>query len=212
VAIDQFYMSHVAAAALTLPAAVATVILAPEIVLILLGRGWEPAAPALSALGAGVYFRLSFKVSSTIVLAYGRSWRQAVQQAIYAIMVVGGSLFGMRYGLTGIALAVLAALAWQFWAQTDLALRTIRGSWAALLKTLVPVLIAGAAAAAGGFAGELLLSPGAGPWLRLVVIGSAIALPYAAALWLFHNSYQIRALVRLFAAVFDTTPRQAPLE
>jgi PST family polysaccharide transporter len=211
-ALDQFYMSHVAAGALTLPAAAATVILAPEIVAILLGKGWEPAAPVLSVLGAGIYFRLSFKVSSTVVLAYGRSWRQAVQQAIYAIMVVAGSLYGMRYGLTGIAWAVLAALAWQFWAQTDLALRTIRGSWAALFKALVPVFVAGAAAAAGGIAGDLLLSEHASPWLRLIALGSAIALPYAGTLLLFHNSYQVRTLVRLFAAVFDSKPAQAPVE
>jgi PST family polysaccharide transporter len=206
IAIQQFYLTHVAAAALTLPASIAMVLLAPEIVTILLGDNWLPAAAALSVLGAGLYFRLAYKVSGSVVLAYGRSWRSAAQQAIYAILVLGGALYGMRFGIEGIAWAVLVALAWQFWAQTSLALASINGSWRGLALALLPVMTPAAAGAAAGIGAHALLDGAANVWLRLLAIGFAIALPYAAGLWLQRGNPQIETLVGISKRLFARTP------
>ena len=196
-AVRQFYLTHVAAAVLTLPAAIATVILAPDIVAILLGDGWEKAAPILAILGAGIFLRLGYKVSGVVALAYGHSGRSAAQQGIYAGLVIAGSILGVRYGLEGIACAVVFALIWQYWAQTGLALQSIAGSWAALAAAMVPVLLAATAAAGGGIAANVLLGPDSSPWVRLAAIGLAIALPYCGCLWLLRRTPQIAALARL---------------
>ena len=203
IAIQQFYVTHVAAAALTLPASVAMVLLAPEIVAILLGETWQPAAVALSVLGAGLYFRLAYKVSGSIVLAYGRAWRSALQQATYAILVLGGALYGVRFGIEGIAWAVLAALTWQFLALTNLALASIGGSWRGLTAALLPVLIPAAVGTAAGVGAHALLDGTENPWLRLIVIGLAIGLPFLAGLWLQRRNWQIAALTRVLGGLLD---------
>jgi len=200
-ALRQFYLIHVAAAALTLPLSVATVLLAPEIIAILLGPGWEPAVPVLAILGAGIFFRLGYKVSGSVVLGYGRSWRAAFQAAIYAILVVGGSLFAYRYGLTGIAWAVFVALAWQFWAQTNIALESTGGTWLALGAATLPVIIATAAGAAAGSAGYALLGGFSHVWFRLIAIGLMIALPYVAVLWLFRRNAQVEELAQAITSL-----------
>jgi PST family polysaccharide transporter len=204
-AVTQFYVAHVAGAALTLPTAVAAILLAPEIVAILLGPGWEPAAPVLSILGAGIFLRLAYKVSGSVVLAYGRSWRAAYQAAIYAVLVVAGSLFGMRYGLEGIAAAVFVALAWQFWAQTNLALVSIGGSWRGLARALAPVTYATVAGAAAGIAGHAALNGTDNPWVRLFAIGMAIAVPVLIGLWLQRGNPQLASLFAASKGLFRTT-------
>jgi PST family polysaccharide transporter len=200
-AVRQFYLTHVAAAALTLPMSLASVLLAPEIIAILLGPGWEPAGPVLGILGAGIYFRLAYKVSGVVVLGYGRSWRSAFQATIYAILVVGGSLFAYRYGLEGIAWAVLIALAWQFWAQTAVALDSTGGSWRALGAALWPVILATLVAAVAGIGTFALLEHSSNPWLRLMAIGLAMTLPYSGILWLLRGTAPIEGLIRLVKSV-----------
>jgi PST family polysaccharide transporter len=187
---------------MTLPASVATVLLAPDIIGILLGARWGAAAPVLAILGIGVFLRLAYKVSSTVVLAYGASWRSALREGVYATLVVGGSILGMRDGLTGIAWAVLLALAWQFWAQTQLALTIIGGKWASLAAALVPLFLATAAAATGGVLADALLGPLAGHWARLIVVGAAIGAPYCLCLWLLRQTETVASLVRASTTLF----------
>lgn len=212
VAIRQFYLSQFAAAAIMLPAAVATVILARDIVFLLLGERWSPAAPVLAILGAGMYLRLGYKVSSTVSLAYGRSWQAAMREGIYAIIVIGGSLIGKSSGLTGIATAVLLALVWQYWAQTNLALRLIGGKWAQLGAAVAPLLMSTAVAGTIAAAASVWLGPAADHWLRLAAVVVSLAAGYAACLWLLRNTSYTAAFMRLPRSLFSGRPNPPTVE
>jgi PST family polysaccharide transporter len=195
--VEQFYLSHVAAAAIMLPATVVTVLLAHEIIAILLGNGWEAAAPVLQILGLGLVLRLGYKVSSTVVLAYGDSWKVAAREGVYAAMVLVGAYVGSSYGLEGIAAAVLLALLWQFAAHSNLAFETIGGSWSGLGRALSPVVLATAAGAITGSGADIALGHQTQPWLPMIVVGGAVAAGYLAILWLFLRSHYVAAVIKL---------------
>jgi hypothetical protein len=136
-------------------------------------------------------------------------WQAVARQSVYALIVVGGSLAGSRYGLEGIAFAVLGALAWQFWALTNLAFRQVGGTWSGLGAALLPVIIASAASALVGGVADYVTDPSYGVWIRLLVIGIATAVPYFATLWMFRQTPQVAQLVRLSSELLPQ--RRQPL-
>lgn len=133
-----FTMSHFFVAALMAPGAALTVLLAPQIVLVLLGPQWSVAANVLAVFGAAMYFRLAYKVSGAFVAAEGAVYRSAAVQAVYALLVVVGAIIGSRYGLAGVAIGVTVALVIQHFMFVDLAVRVCKGSWRDYWKASSP--------------------------------------------------------------------------
>jgi PST family polysaccharide transporter len=99
-----------ATAALTLPLCAWGLVLGPEIIFVLLGPGWEEAVIPFQILSLGVYFRSGYQFSASIVFATGHVFALSVCQGIYGILIVGGALFGARWGIVGVAIATLLAL------------------------------------------------------------------------------------------------------
>ncbi len=99
-----------ATAALTLPLCAWGLVLGPEIIFVLLGPGWEEAVIPFQILSLGVYFRSGYRFSASIVFATGHVFALSVCQGIYGILIVGGALFGARWGIVGVAIATLLAL------------------------------------------------------------------------------------------------------
>jgi PST family polysaccharide transporter len=206
--VKQFYMSHLAAAAIMLPATIVTVLVADEIVEILLGGGWQAAAPVLRILGFGLALRLGYKVSSTVVLAFGASWPVAFRELVFAVLVLVGSYLGSAYGLKGIAAAVLVALVWQFVAHSSLALGTIGGRWADLWRALSPLLPATVLSAIAGSSAKWATGHIGEPWLPVLVVSAAVGSTFVATLWLFRRNYYIAALVRIATKTIFRARRQ----
>lgn len=84
---------------------------AREIVLVLFGGQWLEVVPTLQILSLGMFFRLAYKNSDTLVRSLGAVYRHSARQLVYTLLVLAGSLLGSRYGLPGVAWAVLAAVA-----------------------------------------------------------------------------------------------------
>jgi O-antigen/teichoic acid export membrane protein len=144
-------------ALLTLPISVLVAVLAPEIVLVLLGRDWTGVIVPLQILAAGIFLRLNSRLSDSLVIALGQVYAISWRQWIYAAAVFAGSLLGQTFGLPGVAAGVLAALLLNLALTVQLSVRLTSLRPADLASACArPVLVAalfgsvlGAAAATG---------------------------------------------------------------
>ena len=94
-----------------IPASVLVSLYAPEIVHILFGAKWLPLTSILSILGAGTYFRLGYKIPSSVLQACGYVGTNAIIQCVYAACVVAGALLSVHYDLNILATAILGCVA-----------------------------------------------------------------------------------------------------
>ena len=92
------------------PLCVAIWILAPEIVSVLLGEGWEAVVDPLRIMVLCLPFRIMIRMTDSLVRAKGAVYLSASRKAIFAIAVVLFCGFGTQWGITGAAWGALAAL------------------------------------------------------------------------------------------------------
>ena len=153
------YRSGVAVCALLiLPASVVVVMVAPELVLVLLGPAWAAIEVPLRILVLGMLFRTSYKLSDSVARATGAVYARAWRQAVFAGAVVAGSLIGQFWGLEGVAVGVVAAVTLNFALMAQLSLRLTGMRWVEFGAAHRPGLALAAALGAGTW---LLLG-----WLR----------------------------------------------
>ncbi len=93
-----------------LPASVLVTIYSPEIVQVLFGHKWLPITGVLGILALGTYFRLGYKLPSTMLQASGFVGTSAIIQCIYAGCVVIGALISVRFGLEALAGCILVSV------------------------------------------------------------------------------------------------------
>jgi O-antigen/teichoic acid export membrane protein len=169
-------------AMLTLPASVLLFVLAPEIVAILLGPGWEAVALPLQIFAVVLLPRTAYKISGSLTRATGAVLGGAWRQWVYAGEVVLGCAIGSRWGINGVAVGASVAIVLHAATMLKFSARIERGlvarvlgayakslplavavavvCWplAAWLRESMPaVLVALATAAAGAAAGALAL-------------------------------------------------------
>ncbi|WP_246806133.1 MULTISPECIES: lipopolysaccharide biosynthesis protein [unclassified Ensifer] len=116
-------------ALLVLPASVVVMAVLPELVQVLLGPGWENAVLPLQILAAGMLFRTSYKLSDSITRATGAVYARAWRQAVFAFAVGAGSFIGQHWGVTGVALGAVIAVASNFLLMAQLSLRLTGLKW-----------------------------------------------------------------------------------
>lgn len=97
-------------AMVSISGAVLLSVAAPEVVTVLFGEHWLAAVPPLRILAFGVFFRTCYKNSDTVIRAMGAVYSLAFRQTLYAAAVLGGAWFGSRWGIEGVAYAVLFAV------------------------------------------------------------------------------------------------------
>lgn len=122
-------------ALVSLPLGVFLLFAAEPLVEAVFGPRWRGIAPTLSVLSFGVFFRTAYKCSDTVVRSLGEVYRYAVQQAVYAVCIVLGSLAGsLAGGVTGVAVGVVAAVAVNYVLMTRLSARLLSVSAEELLS------------------------------------------------------------------------------
>lgn len=127
-------------AILTLPLSALALVLAPEIVRVLLGDRWTAVTAPFRVLVLGTLFRTSYKISDSLTRALGAVYRRAWRQWTYAVLVIGGAILGQRWGITGVAWAVLFALLVNFLLTAQLGTRLVQIGWREYLSAHVPAL------------------------------------------------------------------------
>jgi PST family polysaccharide transporter len=116
-------------AAVALPVSAGLWVLAPEIVALVLGPGWEGAIAPFGVLSLVVLFRATYKVSDSLARATGAVYRRAWRQAVYAAAVLGFAMLGQRHGLAGLATGVAVGITLNFLLMADLSTRLAALSW-----------------------------------------------------------------------------------
>jgi PST family polysaccharide transporter len=162
------------------PAMGTLAIAAPHLVDTLYGPRWIGVVAPLQILCAAGYFRALYHlggiVAQSVGWVYGELWRQAV----YAAIVIAGALVGSRYGLSGVAMGVGAAILYMFFASAQLALRATDTSWRAYFRVQVGGLVTAAAASGAALAVRQLLEAWQAPsgTIALAVVAAA-AVPWS---------------------------------
>lgn len=121
-------------ATLTLPASVFAIMAAPELIRLVLGPGWDPVVLPFQVLAAGIYLRTAYRLMASVILAKGHVFSLAVAQGVYAVLVVGGSLYALQWGITGVAGATLAALIVFYALLSAVSMRIASVDWGAFLR------------------------------------------------------------------------------
>jgi PST family polysaccharide transporter len=127
-------------ALLILPVSIVITQVTPEIVIVLLGAQWLPAAEPLQILALAMIFRSSAKISDSVARATGAVYARAWRQWIFALAIVSGSLIGQHWGLTGVSFGVLAAIIFNSLLMVQLSLRLTGMSWRAFGLAYLPAL------------------------------------------------------------------------
>jgi O-antigen/teichoic acid export membrane protein len=150
-------------AMLALPTSAVLLVLAPEIVLLLLGSQWDAVVLPFQILAASLLFRTSYKMSDSLARATGAVYRSAWRQWVYAGAVMLGSWLGHFWGLSGAAAGVAAAIFLHFLLMLHLSTALAAVSWSELGRIHLRY---GLLAAATGAA--CLAAAGAARWLGMV--------------------------------------------
>lgn len=179
------YLQAVASIALVmLPIGVIMTVLAPEVIVVLLGSRWVEVIPPFQVFAIGLLFRTSYKMSDSISRATGAVYRRAWRQAIYAGLVFAGAWVGSRWGVTGVSVGVLVSLVINFVLMADLSLAVAHTTWRRFAGAHVPAMLT---AALGGsitwLSITLLRHSGASPLLRLVGASLVTLAAIGLALW-----------------------------
>lgn len=173
-----------------LPVGIASSLLAPEIIRVLLGGNWGEAVAPFQVLALAMFFRTAMKISSVVLTGAGSAYRVAWSQTIYGFFVVAGALVMVRYGITAVAFATLAALIVTYLVSTRQALRLVNMSWRRLAAAYLPAL-----AVAPIVAGTILIVAlpmrmvEAPPLLILIAAGGATLTLLSAILFTFPRLY-----------------------
>lgn len=100
-----------------------------EIVDLVLGEQWTGVVLPLQILSIGLFFRVGYKVSDSLVRAKGAVYQGAWRQWVYALSVVVFSAIGTMKGLPGVAFGVVAAVALKYGLMAHLSLRLTEMGW-----------------------------------------------------------------------------------
>lgn len=128
---------------IVVPASLFLFVLAPEIVLVILGPGWEQIALPFQILILGTIFRAGYKLNDAVAMAVGAVYKKAKLKILYAIMVVAGAWIGSSWDLPGVAVGVFSALFVHYLLMTILSLNYIQINVVSFLKMQIPSILGG---------------------------------------------------------------------
>jgi PST family polysaccharide transporter len=166
---------------LVIPGTMLAILLAPEVVDALLGPRWRGVTAPLQILAAGMFFRVGYKMSVVFVKATGAVYPFALRQIPYPVMVLSFCWLGTRWGISGVAAGVVAALGVHYLLLTTLGLRVARLTIREYVLAHRPALLLGGAvfvqawiALSGARAGHLA------PWASVAIVGLSTCVTTAA--------------------------------
>lgn len=113
---------------------------APEIVAVVLGGRWGETVSVLGILALAVPFQTCGILNTATIRASGAAYREAWRQAAHAFLIVLGAWLGSRWGLNGVAVAIVGAQIIAFVLTTWLAATLLGLRPRRLLRSCLPAL------------------------------------------------------------------------
>ncbi|MFN2432174.1 MAG: lipopolysaccharide biosynthesis protein [Gemmatimonadota bacterium] len=127
-------------ALVTAPLSALLVITAPELVRVLLGPGWDAAVLPFQILSVGILFRAGYMTGDSLARALGIMYERSKREAVYAGLVLAGSLAGLRWGLPGVSVGILGAVLVNYVLAAAMSLRPLECGWGDYLRSQLPGL------------------------------------------------------------------------
>jgi O-antigen/teichoic acid export membrane protein len=136
-----FYRTITLLTAYVGPLLVIFIWVAEPLVLTVYGAKWLPAAGPAQILAVAGFFLVLGRPASVLLEARNRLNQEMVVQAVTLVVAVGGSLFGLRWGLTGAAWAIVSAHIFSATCLYMLAHRTVRASARDMTRAVSPAIV-----------------------------------------------------------------------
>ena len=131
-------------ALVALPVSVMVFVCAPEIVSVILGGQWAPVVVLLQILAVAILFQMCDILNLAAIGALGAVYRQAWRQGLHAFLVVVGAWYASRWGLGGVAVAIVGAQVASYLLLTQLTMSLLEVRPRQFLRCYLPALWAGA--------------------------------------------------------------------
>jgi PST family polysaccharide transporter len=128
-------------ALVVLPASCYAIVMAPEVIRVIYGPGWEPAVVPFQILCLSMFFRAAYKISTSIIFACGAIYNLVIVQFVYGVLVVGGAILMQRWGLAGVAVSSAFAIGVNYWLLSRTSLRLVNQPWREFGRWHVPGLL-----------------------------------------------------------------------
>ncbi|WP_114778200.1 lipopolysaccharide biosynthesis protein [Botryobacter ruber] len=184
-------------ATISIPLSIVLVLLAPEIIMVLLGPKWTAVILPFQILTCSLLFRMSYKMSDSLARATGAVYKRAWRQVIYAVLVVAGTYIGQFWGLPGVAVGVAMALITNFLLMAQLSLGITHVSWLKMAQVHWHGLVLGLTIGIASYTLVTLCRLHLhSHFLTLLVTGVALGILLALAIWRFPGliSHELKEL------------------
>ena len=145
----NFRRAMFANALILLPASAALLVLAPELIRLLMGAGWDDSVLPFRVLAVTILMRTSWKVGALTAGAAGWIRGVAIVNGIYMVTVIGGAMISIHWGIVGVAATTAFAITVAFVGTSYLALE-VSGLpvselvWAHVPGFVVAIVVGGA--------------------------------------------------------------------
>jgi PST family polysaccharide transporter len=181
----RYYLRAVRFVALaSMPLIAVLFVVAPEVVLLILGPQWTEAAGLFSIMSVAAFLQPVITTSGWIYVALGQTGRMARWGALFAVIYCASFAIGLPWGARGVALGYTAAV----WALA------VPGMWAALrlspvrlgdlVRTVAGPTVLAFACGAAGWMCRRAIAP-AGTWSTAITCcaGAAVAAAVVVTVW-----------------------------
>jgi teichuronic acid exporter len=172
-------------------------IMSPQLMLVMFGSQWLPAAVPFALLCVTAMLKLLNAYASSATAAAGQIWSEVWRQILYVALIVTGIFSFRDWGPTGAAAGVLSATAVMTVLMHILLKRVTHLPWAQIVRPLVPALLCSLGVAVVVEIVEYALrtvTPQPNPWLLVFCQGPAAAL-FVVGFALFAPLKELRSIV-----------------
>jgi PST family polysaccharide transporter len=169
------YLASVALASLAaFPLLAAVAAIAPELLVAVLGAKWAAAIVPLQILCVGGMLQAVSSLGDAVARSAGAIYWKSACQGVYAACVIAGAVVGLPWGVNGVAVGVVAAMAIMYVLMSALSLRVAQARWREFFAAQRPAAcIAAVVFGVGYVAAAVLRGVNPAPWP--VLVGAALA-------------------------------------
>ncbi|MHB1347745.1 MAG: lipopolysaccharide biosynthesis protein [Candidatus Humimicrobiaceae bacterium] len=125
----SFLRSINAVALISFPVLFSMALLSKYIILGLYGPNWEGAVRVFGILCMAGALKVIYNLTGPVTRATGKVFAEVWRQLIFVVILVGGILIGLYYGIEGVGIAVLAGSIWLYLSMASISIKILSSSW-----------------------------------------------------------------------------------
>lgn len=191
------------------PVMAGMIVSGPHLVVGLYGPQWVEATLAFQVLCAVGLFRAIYASTGALTHAFGEVYAEMRRQAVYAVLLIGAALIGLRWGIAGAAAGVAVAVVFMYFAMAQLGVRIAGCRWRDFFAAQLPGVALALGVGATALVVRLALERQgwrSGAILFAVVVTCAATVP--AALYVLPERIRPVALFESLAPALTRLPRR----